>query len=131
MTRWTKELRLALIALAAVVGMLSVAADARANGGTSARRASTGSCCAKRVCPAGCCKPALADSRPASSEQPAAVLARTVSLTDSLYANAGRVSRPHLLRRRNRKRSKAGRVRIEPSQMAVSSFLPFADPWLV
>ena len=57
MTRRTNDFRFALIALAAVVAILSFGGDATAQTATSSARKAVRSCCSSRVCPAGCCSP--------------------------------------------------------------------------
>ena len=55
MVRPASDFRLAVIALFAIAGMLSFAGDGRADSAGSAISRSGRSCCASRVCPAGCC----------------------------------------------------------------------------
>ena len=55
MTHRSNDFRFALIAFAAVVGMLSFGGDARAQSTTSAALKAARSCCSSRVCPVGCC----------------------------------------------------------------------------
>ena len=65
MTAFRHHLRLSLVALAAVMGMLSWVSDVSASPATSVRRDGVRSCCLKRACNACCCAP----SRGATAER--------------------------------------------------------------
>jgi hypothetical protein len=62
MTDSRHHFRLSWIALAAIVGMFSVAGDASASGTSGGPRNDARACCLKRVCTVCCCTPASASS---------------------------------------------------------------------
>jgi hypothetical protein len=66
MTHLRPDVRLSWVALAAVMGLLSVAGEASAAGKAC-------SCCAKRVCSMGCCRGPIGPSGPETAVPPAAL----------------------------------------------------------
>jgi len=83
MTRSRHDFRLTWIALAAVVGLLSVVGDASASTGSGARRSGALACCLKRVCTVCCCIPASASLLPETTERSVAVSPRGGALATS------------------------------------------------
>jgi hypothetical protein len=65
--------RLAWVAVAAIMGMLSVAGDASASTADVAPRGDIRSCCAEGRCTVCCCKPAEAPPRPRPADRSAAL----------------------------------------------------------
>jgi hypothetical protein len=65
--------RLTWIALAAIVGILSVVGDASASAASAAARNVASSCCVKRVCTGCCCSPESGSTAPLATERSVAV----------------------------------------------------------
>ena len=77
----SNDFRLVLIALAAIVGVLSFSGSTRAESTRSATRPAGRGCCVNRVCPRGCCVRGGSPARFEASGRQAAGLSRTTGLT--------------------------------------------------
>jgi len=83
MTHRLNDLRLALIALGAVVGILSFGRDATAQSTASTARTAVRTCCSRRICPAGCCAPGKTASPSRTRDQAPSLLTAGLTRTPS------------------------------------------------
>jgi hypothetical protein len=110
------------IALAAVIGMLSVVGNASASTRNFAPQNGTLACCLKRICTVCCCPPASASSGPLTTGRSVALLSREGSFSSPARPCECRSSEPGSPASRQESRSSEGRgdeVHGEPVQLNV------------
>jgi len=83
MTDLRHSLRVPGIAIAALVGMLSVVSDASASGTSATPRKGIPACCLNRACTLCCCKPASASARREPAAPPATLAPNRADLANS------------------------------------------------